>query len=378
MWVGPRAWLCRVLSFCAVLGVLGAAGCERRTLGAGLLDVTGVESGVLERGDTLRIVGAGFPAGRDGEVLLRGMLRAPGAAPRPVRMSLPGHARSAERVELLLDEQAHAALGGRGSFDGSLELRFAAARAQGDVIGRLERVQLDLLQTSDQDAREDQALRERALDIVTRAGITLEDADTLHGLSVASVAPESSAQRAGLRAGDVITTAAGVRVHALSDLAPVANAGSLALSVRRSDVGAPLLLTLPLVAASAFRLDASSTRLCALLSFVLLVLLFASPFGSPTPLILRTLSTLRSPQTPSAAPPVASSRRARVAQILLVSFGAVALGVLALELLPVNVAYTWLGCALLTALPQLRGPRGLLALLPPLCVLLLVLGCACI
>ncbi len=283
-----------------------------------LLEVSGATPKLLERGDALVVSGSGFPAGRPAEARLRGVLHRAAERPVQVRVTLTGIATRADRVEVALDDASLARIGGTGSFDGTLELSFSALHGGARVTGSAS-VALDFV-----GARRE--LRAPAEQLLARVGIELADVDTLGGLRLARVAPDSLAARAGLLSGDTIVSAADVRVHALSDIAPAANLSALALRVARSRSVEPLAISLQLTSADeSVAFAPRLLRLGALVSFFLLVLLFASPLPSPTPLLLRALRGLEARKQRGESV-LAVPRDAR----LLLALGPLAIGALAL------------------------------------------------
>ncbi|HEX2678387.1 MAG TPA: PDZ domain-containing protein [Polyangiales bacterium] len=353
---------CKWLALACALGVAGGlVGCGR-TRDARLLEVHGVEPQLLERGDSLRVLGEGFPAGHTGEAQLRGVLHRAGEAPQRVRVTLPAVAVRADRVDIALDDAALARIGAPGSFDGTLELSFAAARDATRVTGDAS-VSLDFL-GAHADARP------QAEALLTQLGIEVADGDLLRGLRVAQISEHSVAERAGLRAGDVITSASGVRVHALADLAPKPGATRLALGVSRPGAAVAQTIDLPLMAA--IRAQSWSPRTLAfgaLGCFLLLVVVFASPLPSPTPFVARALDALPALRRTVLAPAAfaGTAMLAPVALALTGLGGIDAFAVLAVVLLLAS----WL------VLREDRSRARLQSLAGHAAVLLGVLGCAC-
>jgi hypothetical protein len=201
-----------------------------------------IDLGVLERGAQIEIAGRGFPVGGAGTARLIGVLRAPGENARRLERALDVTAVTGDLLALRSDAVIDA-LGGRGTFEGRLRVEFRA-RAANATLTAEQPVTLDLsaLTVSDQ-----HALRGHALSVLDRLGIEVSDDATTHeGVTVRAARAGSHAALLGLREGDVIERAAGVRVHALGDLVPPPLSSVLELHVRRVGASAPLTVHLPL------------------------------------------------------------------------------------------------------------------------------------
>ncbi len=134
----------------ALLALLGASalGCARDARWA-LLSLDPLEGLTrLDAGRVYELTGRGFPVGREVEVSLDGVLHAPLGARRRVGHVLLGRTATPERLTFSASDADVAALGGRGTFVGSLEVRVRGAILDGvatRVVGRLEGVTLDLV-----------------------------------------------------------------------------------------------------------------------------------------------------------------------------------------------------------------------------------------
>src|SRR6202008_4068611 len=109
-------------------------------------------------------------------------------------------------------------LGGHGSFEGELELSFAARGGEGHVSGA-RALRLDISWPLPGGAQHEQRRRVQAQRLLGFAGIAIgEEASLQSGLLVRALRAGSVARSVGLREGDVIVRASSVSVHALSDL----------------------------------------------------------------------------------------------------------------------------------------------------------------
>lgn len=208
MW---SAWRLALQVACALMCVL-VVGCERKM--PPLVEVLEVGPRSLERHDLLQIRGSGFPAGRSGTVLFRGVLHSPGERPSAVEITSTGRVTADEILSVRFDEALERRFAARAgklrhvTFDGTVEVRFE--RAEQVVFGFKDGVQLDIRPN---------ALRagdgEEGSAMLAALGITAAE-----GLLIAEIDPGGVADRHGLRAGDRLVEVAGVRVHDTSDLSP--------------------------------------------------------------------------------------------------------------------------------------------------------------
>lgn len=131
----------------ALLALAPVAGCARDDRYE-LLSVEPLEVSRIDAGRAVTLAGAGFPIGREVEVLLRGVLHAPLGARRRVHHTLVGRTTTPERLELSITDADIAALGGRGTFVGTLEVIVHGASVDGlasRVVGLLDDVTVDVV-----------------------------------------------------------------------------------------------------------------------------------------------------------------------------------------------------------------------------------------
>lgn len=243
-----RASRCRhgAAAICAIaLGVL--AGCGTSSAPAMLLDVDQVTPSVVEPGSSLHITGNGFPVSRDAQVVLVGQLARPGNAPLDVNHTLRGYAHSEQLVEVPLGEPDVLALGGRGTFTGSVHVTFSGIASRRSVAGSTDGVEFDLRLSADGGLHDALERGERAEAALDELGILPADEQSPSGgLRVGEVRPDSAAARATLTPGDVLVRFDGVRVLELSDLAPRPGALRVTLEVERPGTNQPTTLEMPL------------------------------------------------------------------------------------------------------------------------------------
>ncbi|MBP7683962.1 MAG: PDZ domain-containing protein [Deltaproteobacteria bacterium] len=236
-----------IASALAVLVIAGPGGCGTNPAPAMLLDVDEVTPAVVEPGSVLRIAGDGFPVARDAMVVLVGQLARPGNAPLDVNHTLRGHARSEQLIEVQLGEPDLTALGGRGTFTGSLHITFSGIASRRDVAGSVDGVEFDLRLSADGGLHEALERGERAEAALDELGITPADEQSPSGgLRIGEVRPDSAAARATLTAGDVLVRFDGVRVLELGDLAPRPGVLRVTLEVERPGTSQPTTLEMPL------------------------------------------------------------------------------------------------------------------------------------
>lgn len=321
---------------CALL----LAGCEP-VLDAQLLELEAVEPSMLEPGASLHVVGAGFPTGRECEVQLEGRLHRPGETSRRVSTVLSGRATSFDRIEVEgLDRKAMQRLGGHGSFEGSLQVAFAAHGDNRRVTGRLEGVRLDLVLSTADTLEAKRSLQGRARELLDFVGIVVaHNEPTGLGLVVDWARPGSRAAAAGLTHGDVIKRVGGVGIHSLSDFAPVRGSTELSLRVQRPGQRQISTVTLPLSGLFSPDLQARALQLSLLSAALLLCLLLLSPLPSPAAWLARCASRLRAAPAasealwggPATQPPQQATRFRRL-RLRLVTL-----------MLPLVISVLWLG-----------------------------------
>ncbi|MBX7192340.1 MAG: hypothetical protein K1X94_09790 [Sandaracinaceae bacterium] len=113
-----------------------------------LLSIDAIDTPRIDAGRTIELTGSGFPVGREVEVMLRGVLHAPLGARRHVAHTLTGRTITPERLELTIGDADADALGGRGTFEGSIEVVVHGASLDGleaRVVGTLDHVVIDIV-----------------------------------------------------------------------------------------------------------------------------------------------------------------------------------------------------------------------------------------
>lgn len=194
-----------LLLLCALAG-----GCEHDSRFE-LFRVTEISSERLDAGRTFSVAGSGFPVGRDVEVVLEGLLRGPLGERARVHHVLEGRTATPERVDVLVTDADVTRLGGRGTFEGALEVVVPGAALDGQrarVVGTLSGLVLDVVPSE-----------RRLRGALGREGLAL---GPLLGLVVASgglVADEDAALEAE---GDVATDAPPVSAEIDEDVPGVA------------------------------------------------------------------------------------------------------------------------------------------------------------
>ncbi len=194
----------------------------------------------VEVGDTLAIVGSGFPAGKPARVTFRGVLHRPGMkALGGAEIVAAGTVVGSDQVRVAFGEAAEALFCGDGgralhtTFVGDVEVAFAAA-AQGaaPVAGVLPGVTLDVHPSAgavDVDGDRD---GERALTLMGLHAAAVAPAGA--GLLVDAVDPGSRAEAAGISSGDMLTSFDGLRVASAGDVLPAPGAREAAVGVRHA------------------------------------------------------------------------------------------------------------------------------------------------
>jgi NADH-quinone oxidoreductase subunit H len=245
-----------------------------------LLRVTEVTPREVEVGDRLAIGGDGFPPGRSARVTFRGTLHRPGErAERGAEIVTQGTVAGPERVDVAFDESLQALFCGAGdraahvTFEGEAEVAFASASpGQPPVAGVLRDVVLDVRPpwSAGQAAREADGARVLAL-----LGVHAGAASHETGLPIEAVDPGSRAAAAGLRAGDVVTRADGVRVASAGDTLPAPGEREASFAVYRGT--AEITVAVPVAGVAGSAPDDLRFAILVVLAAIAFVVFFAAP-----------------------------------------------------------------------------------------------------
>lgn len=278
-----------------MLGVLHLVGCGRtEAAGVSRLTLAAVEPAWLEPGGELRVIGKGLPIGRTGQLDLRGVLYRPALPPRGVALALSVRAVSHALLSVKLDQRACAALGGRGTFVGSLEVSFPEGAHGQRLVGQLAGVELDLGPPVDRELAQDDRLRDRAREMLGYLGVLVDEgAESHEGIRVSGSRPTSLAARAGLSQGDLIVEVAGVRVHTLGDLAPPPGLDVLRMRILPSGGRAAVEIALSVRGFEGPGMESALLSVAVAAVFTLLCGVLYGPLPSPTPYFARCLARVR-------------------------------------------------------------------------------------
>jgi NADH-quinone oxidoreductase subunit H len=247
-----------------------------------VLDVTPRE---VEVGDSVALVGAGFPAGKAARVTFRGTLHRPGERPvEGAEIVTTGAVIGPDRVEVSFGEGNETLFCGAGdrathtTFEGDVEVAFAAAiSGASPIAGVLSGVTFDVRPGASGSDLDHEREGERVLGWV---GLRVTpSAHTGSGLLVEAVDSGSRAQSSGIAVGDVIVRFDGVRVAAIGDILPAPGEHEATVGVRRPGSTAEVERTLPV---EGFRRAPPAELLGAALAIfaaLATVFLFGSPMG---------------------------------------------------------------------------------------------------
>jgi len=297
-------WLAPVLLALVVAWLAGGGnGCGWQP-SPQLVQVLDVAPRLVEAGEHVTIVGAGFPPGKPARVTFRGTLHRPGERPeRGAEIVATGTVVGPEQVEMAFGEATQALFCGAGdravhtTFEGDVEVGFAAALPGAPpIVGALRHVTLDVRPGG---VRRDEAAEQEGRRALAWMGLTAEPGPS--GLAIESVEPGSRAASAGLVAGDVVASFDGVRVGAATDVVPATGEREATLGVRRAGASVESVVPLPV---DGFRRAAPVELLgAALLVFgaLAVVLLFGAPARpSVAARLQRAVSRLRAASSPAA------------------------------------------------------------------------------
>lgn len=242
---GTRAMreVSRVLLFVLGAAVTTATGCSVAD-DARLLQLRGVEAGDVVLGESLRVLGSGFPTGAACRVVLRGRLFEPGRSARTIDVALSAQATSDEEIVAMVRETSLPMKSRHATFVGDVVVRFDA-RLPGSatysvsgvsgVSGTVRDASFDLVRAEVNVAERYAQLR-IAQHTLSALGIVLEeDQANDDGLRVGWATEQSVAARAGLRQGDVLTHLDGLRLRTVADFVAPPGTSRLRVGVKHSD-----------------------------------------------------------------------------------------------------------------------------------------------
>jgi NADH-quinone oxidoreductase subunit H len=221
-------------------------GCVSTEVPPQLLNVLDFAPREAEVGDRLQVIGAGFPEGKTARVVFKGTLHRPGKKPiKGVEIDVEAAHSSSDKIEMMFTEGLQTAFCGAGeaalhtTFRGDVIVSFPASTPGAlPITGSVRQVQVDFRAPTARraviQAREQEG--ERALAFMGLA--VASDSPASGGLRVTTVDPASSADRAGVLPGDLITSFENVRVLSKGDIAPSGASRFAVMTFRRGEVGA--------------------------------------------------------------------------------------------------------------------------------------------
>jgi len=250
----------RVLLSVLCAAVTTATGCSVAD-DARLLQLRGVEAGDVVLGDSLRVLGRGFPTGASCRVVLRGRLFEPGRSARTIEVALSAQATSDEEILATVHETSLPMKSRHATFLGDVVVRFdarlpgAVTSSVSGVSGTVRDASFDLVRAEVNVAERYAQLR-IAQTTLSALGIVLEDdQENDDGLRVHWAAEQSVAAVAGLRQGDVLTHLDGLRLRTVADFVAPPGASRLQVGVKYSDRPRQDVLELRLPSAGTSGLD---------------------------------------------------------------------------------------------------------------------------
>jgi NADH-quinone oxidoreductase subunit H len=210
-----------------VLGTLVSA-CQGYEALPQLVSIFDVGPRATTQGDTLELNGASFPVKKPGRVLLLGEVRRPGQEPeRGVEVEAEGISPNGNKVEVPVSDVLLARLCGRpevalhATFRGTVQVVFPAVTPGAlPITGSIQDVVLDFRPSGTRKAQQI-AQQEEADRVLAMLGFKVnEEPVASGGLLVREVEEGSSAQQAGIRAGDALVSLDGWTLLDQSDVIP--------------------------------------------------------------------------------------------------------------------------------------------------------------
>lgn len=246
----PAFFVCVLATFVALLGLFG---CKRNDA-ANLLDVIDVAPRDVEVGDTIEVLGSGLPSGNvsAATVSFEGELNRPGEEPQAIScaaggtcIQVEGAKPTPDKVSFTFTEGLQTKFCGAGeearhtTFRGDVLVTFPPSVEGGQpVMGKVVGITLDFRPPSARRVviAEQEKQGRAALDFMG-LGIDQHNAPPSGGLLVAKVSPNSPADKAGIVAGDVVTSFNGVNVTAITDMVPGMGQRLADIGVLRNQAG---------------------------------------------------------------------------------------------------------------------------------------------
>jgi NADH-quinone oxidoreductase subunit H len=281
-WLQALAPVAVALAVAWILG--GPSSCAEQATPQ-LVQVVDVTPREVELGDSVALVGAGFPAGKAARVTFRGTLHRPGERPvEGAEIVTTGAVIGPDRVEVPFGEANETLFCGAGdrathtTFEGDVEVAFAAAvSGASPIAGVLSGVAFDVRPSASASDFDREREGQRVLGWI---GLHVAPAArTGSGLLVEGVESGSRAESSGIAGGDVIVRFDGVRVASAGDLLPAPGEREATAEVRRPGSTNEVERT---IAVEGFRRAPPAELLgaaLAILAALAAVLLFGSPVG---------------------------------------------------------------------------------------------------
>jgi hypothetical protein len=198
-------------------------------------------------GDEVKIYGDGFIHG-DVDVVFDGQWKAGGQRLRKAAVVFKGSAAGENEIFFVMDRDAFGHLcASHIYFEGSVSVKMKTAGMShtSTIDGKRDRVQFDILDLEPSGQRVCHETEERVAQFLEDVGLGVQEREE-PGLAVTEVKENLKAHRAGLKAGDVLLVAGGVRVYTAEDLLPSPEDRSLCLVFSRAGKKNLMEATVPL------------------------------------------------------------------------------------------------------------------------------------
>lgn len=259
-------------------------GCSARDAGPGLLQLTELSAREVGRGDTIEIMGAGFPEGRTARVTFRGDVFRPGrGALHDVEVSITARTSTPHVLEAPITGELVSALCGRdggvhATFRGDVTAAFAPRKSGAPpVAGSLQGIVLDVEPSHESDEQRALAVAEGER-FARFLGITIS-AENSGPLRIQKLEPEGRGAEVGLAAGDVIEELSGVRLRDISDFVPAPRARTARIGLHRGGVSEAAVVAIDVAEFKPGTLSDLIPALALIGSAILALLLALSPLG---------------------------------------------------------------------------------------------------
>jgi len=234
----------RALAALVLGAVLALLGCAADNAAPDLLNVIDVAPRAVDVGDRIEVLGISLPAGeaKEARVTFSGELRRPGQDPLVGQtITVDKAVVGTDKVSMFVTEGLQGRFCGHGdqilhtTFHGDVTVVLPSLRGGMPVKGTVRGVTIDFHAPEPRRAVLAARAKEGARALAFMGIAVSSDEPPAGGLVVTAVKPQSPAERARIKAGDVIVSFAGARVISAGDMIPSGSDRAPIIGVKRGE-----------------------------------------------------------------------------------------------------------------------------------------------